>query len=139
MDPQPAEPALAPLAVAWDPGLATGHATLDTQHQALLARCTELAAHCSGDETAFAQRVQQLQVLAAEHFEAEAAVLAAAAGADADAAEDHRLECEEFHHLLADVATAEHFSPVELQRFLALWWLGHVKEMAGRLCSAAPP
>ena len=46
--------------------------------------------------------------------------------------------CEEFEYLVAEIAMTKNFDKLELQRFLALWWVGHIlgdaKEMrAGAL------
>ena len=32
----------------------------------------------------------------------------------------------EFAELVADLVTPGHFDPHELQRFLGLWWVGHI-------------
>ena len=131
-----AEAALRPQAAAWRSGYATGHATLDAQHAALLEACNALAGLCGpGADTAqaFEAGVGRLKTLAREHFEAEAALLAA--GPELDELEDERGE---FAYLAAEVATTGHFDRVERQRFLALWCLGHIAGWAPRL-RAIPP
>ena len=64
------------------------------------------------------------------NFETEAALLARCGCADL---EDHRIECDEFEYLAGEIATTENFDRLELQRFLALWCLGHIKGSAGQL------
>jgi hemerythrin len=131
-----AEAALQPQRTTWIEAYATGHATLDAQHAALLETCNQLADLCGpGEETAraFEVGVERLKTLAGEHFEAEAALLRE--GADLDELQDERGE---FGYLAAEVATTGHFDRVELQRFLALWCLGHIAGWAQRL-RAIPP
>jgi hemerythrin len=120
------------MRIDWDPGLATGHALIDGQHQALFALCNQLADRCTGpgDETAFDETLARLKALAHEHLEAELALLGAASD---PAVDDHRADGEEFDYLVEQIATPEHFDRLELQRFLALWWMGHVADMAPQL------
>ncbi len=117
-----------PNRVPWDDGYAVGDAALDARHRGLLAQCNRLADLClRGDdgETArlFDAAVQQLRGLVREHFEAEATWLDAHGCPDLD---DHLAECEEFEYLADEIATRENFDRLELQRFLALWCVGHV-------------
>lgn len=117
-----------PMRVQWEPGYETGHALVDAQHQELLGLCKLLADHAgSGDDAADAERFDQvyarLRTLAREHFDAEAAQRAGSGETDAD---DHRVECDEFEYLADEIATTGNFDRLELQRFLTLWWLGHV-------------
>lgn len=120
-----------PCRTPWDPGLAIGHALIDRQHQALLAQCEALAAHCgNADAAAFDADFEHLKTLAREHFAAEAALLAERGDTDT---EDHALECEEFEYLADEIATTANFDRLELQRFAALWCLGHVRASAQRL------
>lgn len=100
-----------PQRVEWEEGLATGVALVDRQHQALLALCNELADACGRDDEAFDATFGRLRALAHDHFDAEGEP------------EDR----EEFDFLVDEIATPEHFDRLELQRFLALWWLGHVR------------
>lgn len=123
-------PCLAP----WDPDFAVGQPLIDAQHEALLAQCKRLADHCGGgpgpaDDPAFDDAFAQLKALAREHVEAEAALLAACGDADP---EGLRIECDEFEYLAGEIATTAHFDRLELQRFLALWCLGHVRSSAQR-------
>lgn len=119
-----------PIRVAWEPDFEVGHAVLDAQHQALLARCDLLADHCQGAQDAqrFDEVFADLRALAREHFETEAGVLAAAGDPDHG---DCRLDGEEFDDLADEIVTTDHFDRVELQRFLALWWIGHLRGTVG--------
>ena len=117
-----------PNRVQWEPGYSVGHALIDAQHQALLKQCNLLADFCQGAPDAQAEQqfdaaFEGLKALAREHFAAEASVLAACHYAEL---EDHITECGEFEYLAEDIVTTDHFSRLELQRFLALWWLGHI-------------
>lgn len=123
-----------PIRVAWEPDFQVGHPLLDAQHQALMAQCDRLADHCrAGDDEAhlrcFDEAFAQLRALAREHFDTEAGVLAAAGDPDHG---DCRLDGEEFDDLADEIVTTEHFDRVELQRFLALWWIGHLRGTVAR-------
>lgn len=108
----------------WDAQLSVGHALVDAQHQALLAQCNVLAEHCAaGDAAAFDAAFERLKALAREHCDTESTLLAQRAYPELD---DHRFEFDEFEYLAAEIATAENFDRPELQRFLALWCVGHV-------------
>ena len=125
-----------PIRVEWSPAYRTGDESIDTQHQGLLAQCNVLADLCEApaDEAGAARfdaAYQQLKALARTHFDAELAQMAREGDPELD---DHRAECEEFEYLAGDIATAENFDRLELQRFIALWCLGHVK--AAGLASA---
>ena len=78
-----------------------------------------------GDRIAVA--FERLRALAREHFATEAALLAERGHADLD---DHAAECEEFDYLVDEIVTTDNFSRLELQRFLALWCLGHISGAA---------
>lgn len=131
-----ADAPLQPMRVAWDPAFETGHARLDAQHRGLLALCDELADLCmGGHERDFDDRLPVLQALAAEHFAAELDWLHHVGD---EALDDHRAGCGEFGFLMQDIATTAHFNRLELQRFLALWWLGHVAEPAARFRALQP-
>lgn len=117
-----------PTRVPWDPSFIVGHELIDAQHQALLSQCNLLADCCrdgQGDEAdqQFDQGFERLRAMAREHFEAEATLLSSRGYADL---EDHQLDCDEFEYLADEIVTTEHFDRLELQRFLALWWLGHI-------------
>ena len=118
--------AIQPIRVAWEPDFEVGQVLLDAQHRALLAQCDLLAdlAGCGADPQRFDEAFARLRTLAREHFETEAGVLAAAGDPDHG---DCRLEGEEFDDLADDIVTTEHFDRIELQRFLALWWIGHLR------------
>ena len=133
-----------PYRAPWTPDLQVGHELIDAQHQGLLAQCHRLADLCEaapGEESnrEFDLAFEQLKRLVHEHFEAEAALLASAG---VDDLEDHRTECDEFDYLATEVATTDKFDRVELQRFLALWCLGHISgsvEMLRELLAGDPP
>lgn len=116
-----------PCPTPWDADFAVGHALIDAQHAALLAQCHALAEHCSGGaarDADFDAAFQHLKALAREHFEAEAALLAARGDTDL---EGHRDELAEFEYVAGEIATTANFDRLELQRFAALWCLGHVR------------
>ncbi len=131
-----------PMRTTWEPDFAVGDPLIDAQHQALLAQCNLLADHCrpEGDgpgaqdegtcDARFDQAFARLKVLVHEHFEAEASLLAPCGD---EALEDHRFECDEFDHLVEQVATPQNFSRLEIQRFVAFWCLGHVRGTASAL------
>lgn len=108
--------------VDWEPGLACGHEALDAQHQALLAQCNRLADHCE-DAAAFDAAFAHLKALAGEYFELEATLRV-------EDPEELQAEQEEFGYLLDEVATTANFDRAEVQRFVALWWLGHIRGLA---------
>ena len=105
-------------------------AAIDTQHQDLLAQCNLLADCCEeGNDARFAEAYERLMVMARAHFAAEAAALVQL---PESVREEHRHECEEFEYLVSEIVTTENFDKLELQRFLALWWMGHIAGMAKR-------
>ena len=118
-----------PNRVQWDPHFTVGHAVMDEQHQLLLAQCNVLADLCAADggnssaDPIFKAAFDQLMAAAREHFAAEEALLVASAYPEI---EDYRFEIEEYAYLAAEIATTENFDKIELQRFLALWWVGHI-------------
>lgn len=126
------EAPLQAMRVDWEHGMAVGHALIDDQHQALFALCNQLADRCigPGDEAAFDETLARLKALAHEHLAAELSLLAAAGD---PAVDDHRADGEEFDYLVDQIATPEHFDRLELQRFVALWWIGHVADIAPKL------
>ncbi|HRD94893.1 MAG TPA: hemerythrin family protein [Rubrivivax sp.] len=124
-----------PQRIQWEPDYGVGHTLVDEQHRGLLDQCNLLAELClsEGDaacDSRFDQAFDRLQALAREHFEAETALLARCGYAEL---EDHRFACDEFAYLVDEVITTENFSRVELQRFLALWWVGHIAGSAPQL------
>lgn len=131
---------LTPLRAPWNPGFATRHGLIDEQHHALLAECegmAELCASATGEagRAQFDQAFARLKALVKAHFEAEAAVLAERGCAELD---DHRDEHEEFEYLAGEIATVENFDRLELQRFLALWCIGHVTGSSRQLRELQP-
>lgn len=120
---------MTPSRVQWEPHYSVGHETLDEQHRQLLMQCNLLADLCAVDggnssaDPEFKQVYERTMAMAREHFTAEEALLASAAYPEI---EDYRFEIEEYEFLAAEIATTENFDKIELQRFLALWWLGHV-------------
>lgn len=108
----------------WEPRHSVGNASLDEQHQAVLARCNALA-DCldEANDRRFDEIFRELMALAREHFAAEEALLV---GCGYPELEDYRSEREEFDYLSAEIITTENFDRHELQTFLALWWGGHI-------------
>jgi hemerythrin-like metal-binding protein len=119
-----------PTRVPWEPDYAVGHELIDAQHQGLLSVCNGLAEHCAGGpggapgEQAFDRDLERLKALVREHFETERLLLARAGYPEL---ENHQVEFDEFEYLVAEVATAENFDRIEIQRFLALWCVGHIR------------
>jgi hemerythrin len=127
-----------PQRVDWNPDFSVGLALIDAQHQSLLRQCNLLADHCSADggeeqQGLFDLALDRLMALARAHFTAETDLLAQHGCPEL---EDHRFDCDEFEYLVSEIATPEYFDRVELQRFLALWFLGHVMGSAAQLRAA---
>ena len=124
---------MTPNRVQWDKSFAVGHELLDAQHRQILAQCNVLADLCATDggnssaDPEFRQAFEQTMALAREHFAAEEALLGVRAYAELEA---YRCEIEEYEYLAAEIATTENFDKIELQRFLALWWVGHILDAA---------
>lgn len=108
----------------WEPRHSVGNASLDEQHQAILARCNALA-DCldEANDRRFDEVFKELTALAREHFAAEEVLLTQCGYPEL---EDYRSEREEFDYLSAEIITTENFDRHELQTFLALWWAGHI-------------
>lgn len=124
-----------PAHTAWDPAYEIGHAGLDAQHRDLLAQCQALAEASAAEDTGpvrqrFDQALATLRGLAATHFQTELELLAQRGYPEL---EEHRFECEEFDYLCEEVGTTQHFDRGELQRFLTLWFVGHIAGPAARL------
>lgn len=118
--------------VQWDARYEVGEATLDAQHRHFFELCNQLADCLDGDEDSammarFDALYQQLMSEARSHFAAERSWLASRADSAPAAIDD---EAEEFAYLAQEIATTEHFDRGELQSFLALWWVGHVRGIA---------
>lgn len=122
-----------PNRVQWDPSFSVGHDGLDDQHRHILLLCNVLVDHCvsdngvpddgADDEQKFQEAFDALMALAREHFATEETLLSGFSYLDL---EDYRHEREEFEYLVAEIVTPENFDKLELQRFLALWWVGHI-------------
>lgn len=122
-----------PNRVQWNPGFEAGNETLDSQHRNILAQCLTMADHVVDtspeSDLKFEELFNELTALAREHFADEADLLARCACPTLD---EHRNEIDEFEYLAADIATTENFDKLELQRFLALWWVGHILDSVRR-------
>lgn len=133
-----------PNRVDWNPHHSVGDATLDAQHQELLARCTALGDCLAPPDTdpaadrRFDQAFAELMALARAHFATEESLLAAHGYTELDAL---RNEVEEFDFLADEIVTTENFDREELQSFLCLWWAGHVAGTASehRACLTRSP
>ncbi len=116
-----------PKRVQWEPRHSVGDETLDAQHREILTRCNALA-DCvadDGDEgdQSFLKAFNELMAFAHEHFAAEEALLVSRGYPDL---EDHINERDEFDYLATEIITTDNFDKLELQRFLVLWWTGHI-------------
>jgi len=133
---------MAPNRVHWDPGFTVGRPAIDEQHRHLLEQCNALADLCAVDggnapaDASFKATYEQLMAVARAHFAAEEALLIAGVHPELD---DYRCEIEEYEFLAAEIATTENFDKIELQRFLALWWLGHILGDAKRARGETEP
>lgn len=118
----------------WTPHHSVGDASLDEQHRRILAQCESLASYCRDEDDEHDRQFRalfgDLMALVREHFAAEVAFLLARAYPDMDG---YRHEIEEFEYLVAEIVTPENFDKIELQRFLSLWWGGHVIGLARQL------
>ncbi|MDP1735361.1 MAG: hemerythrin domain-containing protein [Sulfuritalea sp.] len=116
-----------PNRVPWNQGYETGNETLDQQHRDILAQCHAMADHVVDtspeSDLKFQEIFDALTALAREHFASEADLLARCGCPTLD---EHKDESDEFDYLAADIATTENFDKLELQRFLSLWWVGHI-------------
>lgn len=122
-----------PNRVQWNPGYDAGNEILDNQHRAILAQCNALADFAVGtgpeDDRKFRELFNELMAQAREHFSTEEDVLSRSACATL---EECRYERDEFDFLAAEIATTDNFDKLELQRFLALWWVGHIMDSGKR-------
>lgn len=131
-----------PNRVQWNSSYSMGHELLDTQHRHLLAQCNALA-DCLADpgqegDLKFRAIFDALMIQAGEHFAAETALLAQCGYPQL---EEQQNEHDEFDYLANDIITTENFEKIELQRFLALWWVGHIvgSSKKYRACLATLP
>lgn len=128
------EAAMTPLLLPPSPDERVGHAAVDAQHEALHALCG-LLADCAtarpgaGCEAAFDTVLAEFKALVRAHLDTEGALLARGPESVVEAQEAER---EEFETLADDVMTPACFDRVELQRFAALWTVGHVRSSAAR-------
>lgn len=111
----------------WIAHFNTGNATIDEQHQGLLAQCNALAdcmaATDEAAETRFLAILDQLMDSVRAHFATEHEQLARSGYPQLD---DHANEGAEFEYLAAEILSTENFDKDELQTFLALWCIGHI-------------
>ena len=111
----------------WIPHFSTGNATLDEQHQHLLAQCNALA-DCLTDsgeagDGRFPGILEKLMASVREHFVTEKELLSSNGCPMLD---EHEHEGDEFDYLASEIVTTENFDMDELQTFLALWCTGHI-------------
>ncbi len=117
----------------WIPHFSTGNATLDEQHQQLLAQCNALA-DCLTDsgeagDGRFPGILEKLMASVREHFATEKELLSSNGCPMLD---EHEHEGEEFDYLASEILSTENFDQDELQTFLALWCTGHIVGTSGR-------
>ncbi len=116
-----------PNRVQWSPSYSMGHETLDREHQNILAQCNVLADCISNasqeSDLEFHQTFTTLMAQATEHFATEEALLTQSGY---PMLEEHQNEHDEFDYLANEIITTENFEKIELQRFLSLWWVGHI-------------
>jgi len=115
--------------VQWDPLYSAGNDSIDKQLKAILAQCNALV-DCTDDprqdgEQRFRANFNKLLSSVREHFSNEEALLAIATYPELD---EHREALDEFEELVANVITTDNFEMAEIQRFLALWWVGHLMD-----------
>jgi hemerythrin-like metal-binding protein len=102
-----------------------GNEVLDNQHKTILDQCN---AHQGQDsEPQFRAIFNELLMSVREHFSTEEALLSSAAYPELDG---HWEALEEFEDLAANVITTDNFEIPEIQRFVALWWVGHLIDSA---------
>ena len=116
-----------PNHVHWDPLYSVGNEVLDNQHKAILAQCNMLG-DCTANsghdaEQRFRANFNELLTSAREHFSTEEALLRSTGCPELD---EHKEVQEEFEYLATDIITTDNFEMTEIQRFLTLWWVGHL-------------
>lgn len=133
-----------PKHVPWDAAFSVGNELIDQQHQQLLAHCNALAdciptlpnapsALVELGERQFREIFNTLVSDVRAHFADEAKLLTQMTHLAPDALEAQQDAQDEFDYLAADIVTAENFSTTEIQRFLALWCVGHLLDSGKRL------
>lgn len=116
-----------PNRVHWVPDYSIGNETLDSQHSNILTQCIALA-NCIADagqasDRKFHSILNELVAQGGEHFSTEETLLTQCAY---PMLEEHQNERDEFDYLAKEIITTENFERIELQRFLTLWWVGHI-------------
>jgi hemerythrin-like metal-binding protein len=127
-----------PNHVQWDPLYSLGNEVLDNQLKAVLAQCNAMG-DCTANPGQHAEQwfraiFNELLASVREHFSTEEALFPITAFAELD---EHRAALDEFEDLVADVITTDNFEMPEIQRFLALWWVGHMIDSAKRYRASA--
>ena len=111
----------------WKPDYSVGCEALDNQHQTILALCTTLGDCIAGSDPhgnlTFNATFNTLMAQARAHFVTEQALLTQCEYPDL---EEQQNEQGEFEYLANEIITTTNFEPIELQRFLSLWWIGHI-------------
>lgn len=122
-----------PTRLTWDEAFNVGDGAIDAQHRRLLAQCNVIADQAlpvtDESDRAFRQGFDAMMDFLRQHIATEKALLASRAHPDV---EDYLHAFEEFEYLAAEIATPEHFDKLELQRFFALWLVGHILSDAKR-------
>ncbi|MGE5468744.1 MAG: bacteriohemerythrin [Ignavibacteria bacterium] len=122
-----------PKRLTWDEAFNVGDEIIDAQHRRVLAQCNLVADQAlpvtEESDRLFQQGLDALIGLMRQHFTTEEASLA---GRGSPELEEYRHAREEFEYLAAEIATTENFDKLELQRFLALWLVGHILSDAKR-------
>lgn len=115
----------------WNEGLSVGEATIDTQHQKLLAQVNELidAMVYGADSKEVASAVAFLGQYADEHLVYEEAYMERLGFKDLahhkTIHDDFRKKYSEFKTRLEAGKTPENVL-IEMEGFLGQWWLGHI-------------
>ena len=136
------EAAMTPLLLPPSPDERVGHAAVDAQHEALHALCG-LLADCAtarpgaGCEDAFDTVLAEFKALVRTHLDTEGALLARGPETAVEVLDALEAEREEFETLADDVMTPACFDRVELQRYAALWTVGHIRSCAARWRAAS--
>lgn len=127
-----------PNRVQWNPRYSVGNEALDEQHRMVLEKCNALAEHVADvsqeSDLKFHTVFNELMMRAREHFASEEELLIRCA---CPTLEEYANERDEFEYLSAEIATAENFDKLELQRFLIFWWIGHIIDSGERYRAAA--
>lgn len=113
----------------WNPIYSVGNEVLDKQHKAILEQCNALGDDASNSGIDVAQRFRakfdELLCTAREHFLAEEAILRRVGCVELD---ERKEALDEFDYLAAEIITTDNFDMAEIQRFLTLWWVGHLMD-----------